>query len=63
MQLGKTGGVHMATSSLTKRFIVNDMEAYERLLELQDDTVELPDLPEKNILEEGQEKLKEFSFL
>lgn len=53
----------MATSSLTKEFIIEDIETYEKLIALQDDVVSLPELPEENILEEGLKKLKEFSFL
>lgn len=52
----------MATSSITKTFVIKDDEAYTRFMKLQDEPV--ADKPRKasNRLEEGIERLKQFSF-
>lgn len=52
----------MATSSITKTFVLKDKEAYQRFIKLQEQPVtEKPRQP-SNRLEEGVEKLKQFSF-
>lgn len=52
----------MATSSITKTFVIKNQEAYERFMKLQKEPVmEKPRL-KSNRLEEGIEKLEQFSF-
>lgn len=52
----------MATSSITKTFTIKDNEAYIRFMKLQEEPVaEQPHQSTKR-LEEGIEKLKQFSF-
>lgn len=58
----RKGGVIMATSSITKTFTIKDSEAYIRFMRLQEEPViEQPRQTTKR-LEEGIEKLKQFSF-
>lgn len=52
----------MATSSITKKFIIKDSEAYKRFVEIQDESVQERPQHTSNRLEEGLEKLKQFSF-
>lgn len=52
----------MATSSITKTFTIKDNEAYIRFMKLQEEPVaEQPHRSTKR-LEEGIDKLKQFSF-
>lgn len=52
----------MATSSITKTFVIKNPEAYERFMKLQEESV-IDNLQSKgNRLEEGIEKLEQFSF-
>jgi len=52
----------MATSSITKEFVIRDETTYERFMKLQEESVNEKPRPESNRLEEGIEKLKQFSF-
>lgn len=52
----------MATASITEDFIIEDKAVYERFLKLQDEPVVEVARPYSNRLEEGIEKLKQFSF-
>lgn len=52
----------MATSSITDNFIIEDKEVYKRFLKLQEESVVEEATPYSNRLEEGIEKLKQFSF-
>lgn len=51
----------MATSSITKKFIVKDMITYTHFMKMQKEPV-INKQPISNRLEEGQELLKQFSF-
>lgn len=52
----------MATSSITKTFTIKDNEAYVRFMKLQEEPAEEPPRHVSKRLEEGIEKLKQFSF-
>lgn len=56
------GGVSMATSSITKEFVIRDEATYKRFMKLQEKPVNEKPRPESNRLEEGIEKLRQFSF-
>lgn len=60
-QHGK-GGAIMATSSITKTFTIKDSEAYTRFMKLQEEPVAEQPRQTTKRLEEGIEKLKQFSF-
>lgn len=52
----------MATSSITKTFVIKDNEAYERFMKLQEEPVAEKPRKTSTRLEEGLELLKQFSF-
>lgn len=52
----------MATSSITKTFIIKDNEACVRFMKLQEEPVAEQPRRDTKRLEEGIEKLKQFSF-
>lgn len=52
----------MATSSITKTFTIKDSEAYTRFMKLQEEPVAEQPRQTTKRLEEGIEKLKQFSF-
>lgn len=52
----------MATSSITKEFVIKNQEAYERFMKLQENPTSEQPLKKNNRLEEGIELLKQFSF-
>ncbi len=58
----RKGGVIMATSSITKTFTIKDNEAYVRFMKLQEEPVTEQPRQATKRLEEGIEKLKQFSF-
>lgn len=51
----------MATSSITKNFILKDKIAYTNFMKMQKEPV-INNIPINNRLEEGEELLKQFSF-
>lgn len=53
----------MATSSITKQFIVKDMEAFEKLMAEIEKQPEREVIPEEgSSLQKGREALKQFSL-
>lgn len=52
----------MATSSITKKFIIKDRDAYSRFIKLQEEPFTEKPRTISNRLEEGNKKLKQFSF-
>ena len=58
-----TGGVFMATSSITKEFIVKDAEAYSKIIKEVSNTPARTVKTEKpSNIERGNQLLKQFSF-